>query len=101
MIPTVTKGFYNLQEERDNLMISNTTQDLEILQLQAGLSTTNANLSSVGIVAGGAATSALTAIDVANQTNRIIFGMLLLIIMLLITIYIYTYFSIDASNNLT
>ncbi len=47
VIPTVTEGFYNLQEEMDNIMISNTTQDLELLQLQNGLSTTNANLSSI------------------------------------------------------
>jgi hypothetical protein len=56
LILTVTDGFYNLQEEMDKTMISNTTQDLELLQLQAGLSTTNANLSNVAIVAFGAAT---------------------------------------------
>ncbi len=28
LLLTVTKGFYNLQEEMDNIMISNTTQDL-------------------------------------------------------------------------
>ncbi len=27
LIPTVTEEFYNLQEEMDNIMISNTTQD--------------------------------------------------------------------------
>ncbi len=70
MIPTVTEGFYNLQEEMDNIMISNTMQDLELLQLQAGLSTTNENSAPV---AGGAATSALTAIDIANQMNWTIF----------------------------
>ncbi len=73
LIPTVTEVFYNLQEEMVNIMISNTTQDSELLQLQAGLSTTNANLSSVAIVAGGAATSALSAIDIVNQKNWIIF----------------------------
>ncbi len=73
MIPTVTEGFHNLQEEMDNIMISNTTQDLELLQLQNGLSTTNWNLASVATVAGGAATSAPTAIDIANQKNWIIF----------------------------
>ncbi len=30
LIPALTEGFYNLQEERDNVMISNTTQDLEL-----------------------------------------------------------------------
>ena len=33
LIPTVTKGFYNLQEEIDDIMISNTTQDSKMLQL--------------------------------------------------------------------
>jgi hypothetical protein len=66
-MPTVTEGFYNLQEEMGNIMISNTAQDLELLQLQAGLSKTNANLSSVSILAGGASVSTLTAIDIANQ----------------------------------
>ena len=31
---TVTEGFYNLQEELDDIMISNTTQDLELFNLQ-------------------------------------------------------------------
>jgi hypothetical protein len=105
LIPTVTGGFYNLQEEMDNIVISNTKKDLEILQLQSGLSPTNGNLASVATVAGGAATSALTAIDIANQKNWIIFWH---------APFNYnvtnnhpyfnindTYFSIDASDNLT
>ncbi len=105
MIPTVTEGFYNLQEEMDNIMISNTTQDLELLQLQAGLSTTNANLSNVAIVAGGAGTSALTAIDIANQKNWIKFWHAPFNYNVTNN-HLYlnindTYFSIDASNNLT
>ena len=32
LLPTVTEGYYNLQEEMDNIMISNTTQDLELMQ---------------------------------------------------------------------
>jgi hypothetical protein len=73
LIPTVIEGFYNLQEEMDNIMISDTTQDFELLQSQNGLSTTNANLSSVATLAGGAATNVLSAIDIANQKNWIIF----------------------------
>ena len=34
----MTEGYYNLQDEMDNIMISNTTQDLELIQLQSGLS---------------------------------------------------------------
>ncbi len=30
----MTEGYYNLQEEWDNIMISNTSQDLELLQLK-------------------------------------------------------------------
>ena len=35
LLPTITEGYYNLQEELDNIMISNTTQDLELIQLEA------------------------------------------------------------------
>ncbi len=28
LLPTVTEGYYNLQEEWDNIIISNTVQDL-------------------------------------------------------------------------
>ena len=35
LLPTMTEGFYNLQEEMDNIMISNTTQDVELIQLQS------------------------------------------------------------------
>ena len=50
LLPTVTEGFYNLQEELDNIMISNTTQDLELIQLQAGFTTVQANITSLGAV---------------------------------------------------
>jgi len=67
LLPTVTEGFYNLQEEMDNIMISNTTQDLELIQLQAGLSTAQANITTLGaglFLTTGTATPAL---DLANQ----------------------------------
>jgi hypothetical protein len=47
LLPTVNEGFYKLQEQLDNIMISNTTQDLELLQLQAGLSTAQASITSL------------------------------------------------------
>ena len=31
LLPTMNEGYYNLQEELDNIMISNTTQDLELV----------------------------------------------------------------------
>jgi hypothetical protein len=34
LLPTVTEGYNTLQEELDNIMISNTTQDLELIQLE-------------------------------------------------------------------
>ena len=67
LLPTMTEGFYNLQEEMDNIMISNTTQDLELIQLQSGLTTAQANITTLGaglLLAAGDATAAL---DLANQ----------------------------------
>ncbi len=49
LLPTITEGYYNLPEELDNIMISNTTQDLELLQLQSGLSSAQANITSLGL----------------------------------------------------
>ncbi len=48
LLPTMNQGFYNLQEEIDDIMISNTTQDLELIQLQAGLSSAQASITSLG-----------------------------------------------------
>ena len=52
LLPTVTEGYYNLQEELDNIMISNTTQDLELIQLQSELSSAQANITTLGVLAG-------------------------------------------------
>ena len=57
----------------DNIMISNTTQDLELIQLQTGLSTAQANITSLGVLAGTANVNALAAIDLANQKSWILF----------------------------
>ena len=71
-LPTMNEGYYNLQEEMTNIMISNTTQDLELTQLQSSLSTTNANLTATAATAAGAAVTATAALNLANQKNWII-----------------------------
>ncbi len=104
LIPSVTEGFYNSQEEMDNIMIStqHKIQNYYNYNLQAGLTTTNGNLASA-TVAGGAATSALTAFDIANQKNWIIFWHAPFNYNVT-TNHLYlninnTYFSIDTSDN--
>ncbi len=67
MIPTVTEGFYNLKEEMDNIMISNTRQDLELIQLQTGLSAAQGNVTTVGVLAGTANINALAAIGLTDN----------------------------------
>ncbi len=73
LLPTITEGYYNLQEELDNIMISNTTQDLELFNLQQGLTTAQGNVTSLGTLAGTANINALAAIDLANQKSWILF----------------------------
>ncbi len=58
LLPTINKRFYNLQEEMDNIMISNTTQDIELIQLKTGLSAAQENITSLGT--GLTATAAST-----------------------------------------
>ena len=55
----------NLHDELDNIMISNTTKDLELAQLQTTLATTLAtsNITSWVVLAATADTNALAAID--------------------------------------
>ncbi len=67
LIPRVNEELYNLQEEMDNVMISNTAQDFEIVQLQSGLSATNGNLTTVAALAGTASINALAAGNLENQ----------------------------------
>jgi hypothetical protein len=88
----------------DNIMISNTTQDLELIQLQAGLSTAQANITTLGaglFIAAGEATSAL---DLANQKSWILFFQKPLRSDISSNVYLdfdTNYFSVDASDNLT
>jgi hypothetical protein len=73
LLPTMTEGYYNLQEDLDNIMISNTTQDLELFNLQQGLTTAQGNTTTLGTLAGTANINALAAIDLANQKSWIFF----------------------------
>jgi hypothetical protein len=103
LLPTVTEGFYNLQQEWDNIMISNTTQDLELIQLQSGLSAAQANITSLGaglVLVGGTAT---TALDLVNQKSWILFFQKSLRSDISSNVYLDfdTNFSIDTSNNST
>ncbi len=50
-------------------MIRNTTQDLELIQLQSGLSSAQASITTLGVLAGTANINALAAIDIANQKS--------------------------------
>ena len=47
-LPTVTEGYYNLQEELDNIMISNTTQDLELIQLETRMASAEGSITTLG-----------------------------------------------------
>jgi hypothetical protein len=73
LLPTVTEGFYNLQEELDNLMISNTTQDLELIQLQSGLTTAQGDITTLGAGLLLAPAEATAALDLANQAGYYFF----------------------------
>ena len=104
LLPTMNEGYYNLQEEMTNIMISNTTQDLELTQLQSSLSTTNANLTATAATAAGAAVTATAALNLANQKNWIILWQKPLRTDISNNVYLDfnpNYFSIDTSNNLT
>ena len=104
LLPTVTEGYYNLQEELDNIMISNTTQDLELLQLQQGLTTAQGNITTLGTLAATANINALAAIDLANQKSWILFFQKPLRCDISNNIYLdfdTNYFTVDSSNNLT
>ena len=47
-MPTSTERYYNLQEELDNIMISNTTQDLELLQLETRMGAAEGHITTLG-----------------------------------------------------
>ena len=104
LLPTITEGFYNLQEELDNIMISNTTQDLELINLQTGLSSAQASITSLGAALFITAGEATMALNLVNQKSWILFFQPPLRCNINNNIYLdfdSNYFSIDASNNLT
>jgi hypothetical protein len=88
----------------DNIMISNTTQDLELIQLQQGLITAQGNITTLGaglLLAAGEATAAL---DLANQKSWILFFQKPLRSDISSNVYLdfdTNYFKVDTSNNLT
>ncbi len=84
-LPTMTEWYYNLQEERDNIMISNTTQDLELLQSETIMGAAETSITTLG--AGLFLTSGV-ALDLINQKIGSSFGVLYLIIMLIIIMFI-------------
>ena len=47
----MTEGYYNLRVELDNIMISNTTQDIELFTITNALSTATTNITSLGVLA--------------------------------------------------
>jgi hypothetical protein len=69
LLPILNEEFNNLQEEINNIMISNTTQDLALIQLQSGLTTATGNIVFLGVLAETAKINALAAIDLANQKS--------------------------------
>ena len=83
-------------------MISNTTQDLELIQLQAGLSTAQANITTLGaglFLTTGTVTSAL---DLANQKSWILFFQKPLRSDISSNVYLdfdTNYFKVDTSSN--
>ena len=105
LLPTITEGYYNLQEELDNIMISNTTQDVELITITNALSTATTNITALGVLAATANTNALLAMDFANNKNWLIFWHAPFNYNA-VNNHVYlnydtNYFSIDASDNLT
>ena len=104
LLPTMTEGFYNLQDEMDNIMISNTTQDVELIQLQSKMIKAEGDIITLGTLAGTANINALAAINLANQKSWILFFQKPLRYDISSNVYLdfdTNYFSVDASNNLT
>ena len=103
-LPTVTEGYYNLQEELDNIMISNTTQDLELIQLETRMGAAEGSITTLGagllLTSGGT----LLALDLVNQKSWILFFQKPLRSDISSNVYLdfdTNYFKVDTSNNLT
>ena len=69
----MTEGYYNLQEELDNIMISNKTQDLELIQLETRMASAEGSITTLGagllLTSGGV----ILALDLVNQKSWILF----------------------------
>ena len=103
-LPTMTEGYYNLQEELDNIMISNTTQDLELIQLETRMASAEGSITTLGagllLTSGGT----LLALDLVNQKSWILFFKKPLRSDISSNVYLdfdTNYFTVDTSNNLT
>ena len=102
LLPTMTEGYYNLQEELDNIMISNTTKDLELIQLETRMGTAEGNITTLGaglVAVGGEATAAL---NLANQKSWILFFQKPLRTDISNNVYFdfdTNYFKVDTSSN--
>jgi hypothetical protein len=85
-------------------MISNTTQDLELLQLQAGLSTAQVSITRLGATLALTSAGTLLALDLVNPRSWVLFFQNPLRSDTSSNVYLdfdTNCFSIDASNNLT
>ena len=100
----MTEGYYNLQEEMDNIMISNTTQDLELKQLQGSMSAAQASITNLGATLFITSSGTLLALDLVNQKSWILFFKKPLRSDISSNVYLdfdTNYFTVDTSNNLT
>ncbi len=85
-------------------MISNTTQDLDLLQIQADLTSAETSIPSLGATLALTSAGTLLALDLVNQKSWILFFQKPLRSDISSNVYLdfdTNYFSIDASNNLT
>ncbi len=58
----------------DNIIISNTTQDVELASISNTLSTDTANITTLGALATTANANALAALNLANNKQFILFS---------------------------
>ena len=104
LLPTMTEGYYNLQEELDNIMISNTTQDLELIQLETRMGAAEGSITTLGAGLFLTAAEATAALNLANQKSWILFFKKPLRSDISSNVYLdfdTSYFRVDTSNNLS
>ena len=104
LLPTITEGYYNLQEELDNIMISNTTQDLELIQLETRMGAAEGSITTLGAGLFLTAAEATAALNLANQKSWVLFFQKPLRTDISNNVYLdfdTNYFKVDTSNNLS